>query len=298
MQKLNENQMYQLAFNSFQKFGPLKIRQLEYHFTSLKEAFHATEEELLKIGLKESLITKFINWRALFNLNDCLNELEKENIRIITWHDSNYPAILLEINSPPPVLYYKGDISMFNSENNYLAIVGSRLHSAYANIIISELLPNLIEHKLIIVSGLAYGVDTLVHKETLLNNGKTIAVLGCGLNDSVIYPAENRELAREIVKNNGLILSEFPPKTGPLKTNFPQRNRIIAGLCQATLVIESKAKSGSLITAYQALEQNREVLAIPGSIFSEYSQGPNSLIKRGAKTISDSTDILETFGLD
>ena len=215
----------------------------------------------------------------------------------MTWHDKQYPKLLLEINAPPPLLYYRGDIATLNQANN-LAIVGSREHSSYSNKIVSELIPVLIEKKIVIVSGLAHGVDTLAHQETLSHQGKTIAVLGCGLNKNVIYPYNNRVLADKIIKNNGLLLSEFPPKTNPLKQNFPQRNRIIAGLCQATLVIESRAKSGSLITAYQALDQNREVLAFPGNIFSEFSQGPNNLIQRGAKVILNFNDVLEIFKLN
>ena len=297
MQKLNEEQKYQLAFNSFQKFGPIKMRLIENYFSGLKTAFYSSAIDLEKIGLNPNLVRKFIDWRNSFNLEDCLKELEREDIKIITWHDAQYPKLLLEIHAPPPLLYYIGDISILKSSNNYLAIVGSREHSAYANKVISELIPSLTEQKIIIVSGLAYGVDTLAHQETLLNKGITIAVLGCGLNADIIYPYDNRRLAKEIIRNNGLLISEFPPKTGPLPMNFPQRNRIIAGLCQATLVIESKIKSGALITAYQALDQNREVLAVPGNIFSEFSQGPNNLIERGAKVILNSDDILEVFKL-
>ena len=297
MQKLNDNQKYQLAFNHFQKFGPVKMRKFENYFSDLKSAFYASSIDLEKSGLSSKLTAEFINWRKTFSLEDALRELEKENINIITWHDSKYPKLLLQIYSPPPILYYKGDMNMLSEAKNFLAIVGSREHSAYANKIISELVPSLIKEEIVIVSGLAYGVDTLAHQEALLNNGLTIAVLGCGLSSDKIYPYENRVLAEKIIKNNGLLLSEFPPKTEPLPMNFPQRNRIIAGLCQATLVVESREKSGSLITAYQALEQNREVLAVPGNIFSEFSRGPNSLIEKGAKLILDYEDILEAFNL-
>lgn len=298
MQKLSENQKYQLAFNYFQKFGPVKMRLIENYFSNLKEAFFASYSELEKAQINPDLVKNFIKWRESFNLSEAIEELVNEDIKIITWHDKEYPKLLLEINAPPPILYYRGDINILSRLNNYLAIVGAREHSAYSNKIISELISALIEKEITIVSGLAHGVDTLAHQETLLHKGKTIAVLGCGLNKNIIYPYSNRALANMIIKNNGLLLSEFPPKTGPLKQNFPQRNRIIAGLCQATLVVESKAKSGSLITAYQALDQNREVLAVPGNIFSEFSQGPNSLIQKGARTILNSNDILEVFKLN
>lgn len=298
MQKLTENQKYQLAFNHFQKFGPIKMRLIENYFSNLKTAFYSSAIDLEKTGLNPNLVNKFIKWRESFNLENCLKELERENIRIITWHNQEYPKLLLEIHAPPPLLYYMGDITILSSIRNCLAVVGSREHSAYANKVVSELIPSLIEKKIIIVSGLAYGVDTLAHQETLLNKGITIAVLGCGLKSDIIYPCNNRRLAKEIIKNNGLLISEFPPKTEPLPMNFPQRNRIIAGLCQATLVIESKNKSGSLITAYQALDQNREVLAVPGNIFSAFSQGPNGLITKGAKVILNSEDILEVYKLN
>lgn len=298
MQKLNNKQKYHLAFNYFQKIGPIKMRLIENYFSNLKEAFYASSIELEKIGLNQKIVNEFIKWRTTFNLQNCLQDLESEDIKIICWHDQEYPALLLEIHAPPPLLYYKGDINVLNCSNNRLAVVGSRQHSAYADKIISHLIPPLIENKIVIVSGLAYGVDTLAHRETLINKGQTIAVLGSGLNNKNIYPYVNKKLSEQIFKNNGLLISEFPPQTPPLKQNFPQRNRIISGLCQATLVIESKNKSGSLITAYQALDQNREVLAVPGNIFSEFSDGPNSLIKKGAKPVSVTEDILEIYKLN
>ncbi|MHB8903856.1 MAG: DNA-processing protein DprA [Patescibacteria group bacterium] len=298
MQKLTEDQKYQLAFNHFQKFGPIKMRLIENYFSDLRTAFYSSSINLEKAGLNTNLVKKFIDWRKSFNLENCLKELKRDDIKIIAWHDPEYPKLLLEIYAPPPLLYYIGDINILNSAKNFLAVVGSREHGAYANKIISELIPSMVDKRIIIVSGLAYGVDTLAHQKTLLNKGITIAVLGCGLNADIIYPYDNRGLAKEIIRRGGLLISEFPPKTGPLPMNFPQRNRIIAGLCQATLVIESKSKSGSLITAYQALDQNREVLAVPGNIYSEFSQGPNGLIKKGAKVILNSEDILEVYKLN
>lgn len=298
MKELNENQKYQLAFNRFQKFGPVKMRLIESYYSNIKEAFYSSSIMLESAGLNSDLVYKFIKWRKTFNLESELDELQKENIEIITWHDQEYPALLLEIHSPPPILYYRGNVALLSHGLNRLAIVGSREHSAYANKIISHLIAPLCKKGIIIVSGLAHGVDTLAHQETLISRGKTIAVLGCGLKESIVYPYSNRELAKNIIKNSGLIISEFPPSIGPLAQNFPQRNRIIAGLCKATLVIESKTKSGALITAYQALEQNREVLAVPGNIFSDFSEGPNNLIKRGAKTILKADDVLEVFNLN
>ena len=175
MQKLNGKQKYQLAFNHFQKFGPIKMRLIESYFPNLKEAFLASYSELEKAQISPNLIKNFIEWRQSFNLDLVLEELTNENIGIITWHDEEYPKLLLEINAPPPILYYKGNVNILTQKNNYLAIVGSREHSAYSNKIISELIPDLINREIVIVSGLAHGVDTLAHQETVLQKGKTIA---------------------------------------------------------------------------------------------------------------------------
>ncbi|HBA36300.1 TPA: DNA-protecting protein DprA [Candidatus Falkowbacteria bacterium] len=293
-----ENKHYYLAFNCFQKIGPMATKRLENYFSDLKNAFTASSFALEKAGLNPKLAGEFIAWRRNWRIENVLTELEKENISFITWHDPEYPPLLKEISAPPPVLYYKGCSEEFAGKiKNRLAVVGSRQHSAYAEKIIAELLPPLIAAEIEIISGLALGIDALAHHKTLDLKGKTWAILGSGLDAKNIYPSANWRLAENIIANGGLLLSEFPPGTPPYKQNFPQRNRIIAGLAQATLVVEAKAKSGALITAAYALEQNREVLAIPGNIFSEFSAGPNDLIRSGAKTVINVDDILEVFKL-
>jgi len=296
--RINDNQAL-LAFSYFQKIGPVNMRLLENYFSSIASAYLANSFYLEKAGLKPNLTTEFIKWRETFDLAAAENELTKENISFITWHNPEYPTLLKEIPTPPFILYYKGLKEAFSDKNkNRLAVVGSRKHSAYAEKVIVEFMPDLINQGVEIISGLALGVDSLAHQAAVDNNGITIAVLGTGVDSASIYPAINRRLASEIVNKGGLIISEFPPKTQPLRQNFPQRNRIISGLCQATLVVEAKEKSGSLITANYALDQNREVLATPGNIFAEFSGGTNNLIKIGAKTITKVEEILEVFGLE
>jgi len=297
VKKITDDQAL-LGFSYFKKIGPISMALLEEYFSSPVSAYLANSFYLEKAGLKQSLAAEFIKWRETFNLEAAENELKKENISFVTWHSLKYPALLKEIPAPPFLLYYKGSLeALYGNNKNRLAIVGSRKHSAYAEKIINEFLPRLIEQGIEIISGLALGVDSLAHQASLNNNGITIAILGAGVDSASIYPAINRRLAESIIKSGGVIISEFPPKTQPLRQNFPQRNRIISGLAQATLVIEAREKSGSLITADFALNQNREVLAIPGNIFAEFSQGPNNLIKLGAKVITGIEDILEVFKL-
>lgn len=289
---------YYLAFSYFQKIGPISLQRLEKFFPDIKSAFFASEKELETAGWRRSLANAFIKWRktSAASIENMISELGKEKISFLTWHDDDYPGLLREISSAPFILYYKGSLN--NVLKNRLAIVGSRRHSAYAEKIIQELTPPLINAGLEIVSGLAIGVDTLAHKAALNNKGVTLAVLGSGLDNNRLYPRTNRYLAEKIIDSGGALISEFSPNTPPYKQNFPQRNRIISGLTQATLVIEAKLKSGALITANYALEQNREVLAVPGSIFSTHSSGTNKLISSGAKSISSSEDILEIFKLN
>jgi len=298
MKSINTHQAY-LAFSYFQKIGPKKMILLQNYFSDINEAYSASSYDLEKAGLGSKLSSEFINWRLTFNLDGIENILSKENIKYITKEDKNYPSLLKQISSPPFILYYQGKIELLNDVGKYrLAVVGAREHSAYGDKIIEEYIPVIIANKIEIVSGLALGIDSSAHKTTLDNNGCTIAVLGTGLDSNSLYPPANKNLAGRIINNGGLLLSEFPPGTQPLKQNFPQRNRIISGLSQATLVIEAKIKSGSLITADYALDQNREVLAVPGNIFSEYSSGTNNLIKLGAKAILKPEDILEVFKID
>lgn len=298
MMEINKQQYGLLGLSYFGKIGPQAVKKLEAYFPDISQIFRASSRELEKAGLKEKIAQEFLRWRNSFDLKTVLDDLEKKDIKFLTWHDSDYPYLLREIAAPPYLLYYLGaNIQELGEKGRLrLAIVGSRKHSAYGEKIIKELLPPLINAGVEIVSGLAQGIDTLAHKLTLDLGGRTIAVLGSGLCRQKIYPSNNYALATKI-KATGFILSEFPPDTPPLKQNFPQRNRIISGLSQATLLIEAPQKSGALITAAYALEQNREVLAVPGNIFSLFSIGTNNLLKSGAQLINGASDLLEIFNL-
>jgi DNA processing protein len=218
---------------------------------------------------------------------------KNKNNCIVSFFDDKYPESLKHIPTPPLALYCIGDISLLQSTQ--ISIVGSRKNTAYGKNATSNIVAELVANNITITSGLAYGIDTLAHKYTLDNNGKTIAVIGTGID--IIYPATNKALAQNIAIN-GLIISEFPFGTGPQRHNFPQRNRVISALAKGVLVIEATQKSGSLITAKYALEQNKEVFAIPGSIFSEASLGCNELIKQGAKLVSNIDDILSELNIE
>ena len=200
--------------------------------------------------------------------------------------DAEYPRRLKEIYLPPIVLFYKGDLTLLNER--LVALVGSREHSNYAKQCTKIIVQDLVQKKIGIISGLAKGVDSLAHLECLKDDGKTIAVIGSGLD--VVYPPENANLYKEIGEK-GLIISEYPLGSRPLKFHFPYRNRIIAGLSHGVCVVEAKERSGSLITANIALSENREVFAIPGSIFSSHSKGTNQLIEAGACLVSSAETI-------
>lgn len=243
---------------------------------------------LLKLGQTQ----KNDLWNALQSKQ--LSQKIQQNLKIshfLTILDKRYPLQLQEIYSPPVVLFYQGDIELLDSKK-LLGVVGARQCSSYALQALNQLLPNVIQQKLILVSGLAKGVDGLSHQLALKHHGKTIAVIGNGLDIS--YPSCNRTLQTQIA-HMGLLLSEYPLGSRPLKYHFPLRNRIIAGLCQTVLVVEARHHSGSLITANLALQENRNVLALPGRINDVYSTGCNELIAAGAKPVLNSNDILEEF---
>jgi len=220
--------------------------------------------------------------------------MPNQKIEKITIQDKEYPKLLKEIYDPPQELFFLGEIKA--EENLPLAIVGTRKVSNYGKQVTTELSRGLARAGFTIISGLALGVDGLAHQSALDVGARTVAVLGCGLDN--IYPPVHKKLAEQIVKSGGAIISEYPPGTMPLKHHFPARNRIISGLSLGTLVVEAPETSGALITAKCALEQNREVLAVPGNIFNQNSFGTNQLIKLGAKAITKIEDVFEVFNLE
>ena len=217
--------------------------------------------------------------------------LVKSEIIEIGLEDERYPASLREITDPPRQLYVRGDVSLLQTTAG-IAVVGTRRPSAYGLAVVDKLIGAAANHA-VIVSGLAYGIDAAAHLAALKSGGPTIAVVGSGIDDEVLYPAGNRRLAQQIIASGGVIVSEYPAGTRAQKYYFPMRNRIIAGLSTKVIVIEAGEKSGSLITANLGLEYNREVLAVPGSIFNVMSKGPNWLIAQGAKPLLRLEDIIE-----
>lgn len=283
------------AFNCVEGFGPQTFRKLTARFSLLREAWQAGREELLASGISERQLDRFVEFRNGNFPEKLFEKLMKENIGLITIKDGDYPPQLKEIPSAPPVLYIRGEKEILG--NKSIAVVGSRKFTAYGRRVTENLCRDLVRAGLTVVSGLALGIDGIAHQATLASEGITIAVLGTGIDDETIYPREHFNLGKRILESGGALISEFPPKTPSLKQNFPARNRIMAGLTLGTLVAEAAESSGSLITAGLALEFGREVFAVPGDIFSPQSAGANGLIKKGAKLVASSADILEELNI-
>jgi len=278
-----------LRLSSVPGIGPNKLRTLVNHFGSPSQVFHAAESKLVAVGKIDVKTARRIRKydTGLF-VEEQLNRMKKAGARLITFWDKEYPERLKQIYDPPTFLFVKG--SLGHEDRHAVSIVGSRRPSNYGKRVTEKLTAELAAQGLTIVSGLAYGTDTLAHRTSLTSGSRTIAVLGSGVD--VIYPQSNVSLAQDIALN-GAVISEFPLGTKPDWMNFPRRNRIICGLSLGTVVIEAAQKSGALITAAMALEQNREVFAVPGNIDSPNSVGTNSLIKQGAKVVTCVDDILE-----
>lgn len=275
-----------IALNAIKGLGPVKIQVLIKKFGTVQAAFEQCPNEMLAQTAGAPAEKK-----ALLELAfQQLEQAHEKNIQILTPDDPVYPAHLLEIYAPPPVLYVQGNCSVFPGCS--IAVVGTRRCTAYGKSVTAFLVKELVEQHVTIVSGLALGIDTIAHKTCIDNRGATIAVLGCGLD--ICYPADNRNLFRSIVET-GAVVSEFPLGTTPESYNFPRRNRIISGLSLGVLVVEAPEKSGSLITANYALQQGRDIFAVPGSIFSPVSSGPFSLIKNGAIPVKSAKDIIDSI---
>ena len=249
-----------------------------------------TEGTFTLEAIHQELSLEEIAWLRNTDFANLELQYRKEAIHFLMYEDALYPKRLKEIYLPPIVLFYKGRLELFNRLS--IGIVGARNHTPYSKEALEYLLPDILERKVSIISGLARGVDSLAHQITLELNGETIAVIGNGIN--ICYPKENQSLYDAIGKK-GLILSEYPLDSPPLKFHFPYRNRIIAGLSHGLCVIEAKMHSGSLITANVALSENRQVFALPGNITSEYSKGTNELITAGAFPIRNANDILDSL---
>lgn len=273
--------------------GGVTIRQLHDYFGDWRAVWQGTEEEMLKgAGVRKQAVRAICQSRQTFDPVAARRQFEPAGIRFVSLVDLEYPEPLRSLYDPPAGLFVQGQLPPCGEKG--LAVVGSRTLTAYGRVVTEKLIRELVEKGLTIVSGLARGIDTIAHRATLDVGGQTVAVLGSGLLN--IYPRENTKLAMQIADGHGAVISEFPPGTAGKPGHFPVRNRIISGLCQGTLVIEAGERSGSLITADQALEQGRDVYAVPGPITSPQSAGTNRLIQQGAKLVLSAADILEEYG--
>ncbi len=276
------------ALKSIPGIGNILFKRLIDRFSSPQKVFVASIQELGQIsGISESLALKIKSFKFKEAIRKEIDHVIEKGFHIVTFSDMNYPPLLRQIPDPPPFLYVSGELLQ---QSHNIAVVGSRNPTAYGISAATRLSGNLSILGFTIVSGMARGIDSAAHEGALLGKGKTIAVLGSGLDK--IYPPENRKLFNQI-SENGAVISEFSIQSPPEAHHFPIRNRIISGMSLGTVVVEAAKKSGSLITARLAAEQNREVFAVPGSIHSFKSCGTNSLIKQGAKLVEHAQDIIE-----
>ncbi len=292
MKKEPKDLVYYNALNSISFLGPRRIAALIEHFETARAAWESSSDEITMVLKLQKNANKLDQERLNLDPLKLWARLEEQNIACVSPYCPGYPSLLKQI-SDPPLLYYRG--SLQNIARPAVAIVGSRRCTFYGREVAQRLASELVAAGVTVVSGMALGIDTAAHQGALENSGYTVAVLGCGVDRC--YPPRNLELMEKII-NEGVVLSEFPPGTEPRPANFPQRNRIISGLSLGSVVVEATAKSGALITANYALEQNREVFAVPGNIGSPYSLGSHRLIKEGARLVESAADILEELNLD
>jgi DNA processing protein len=288
-----KNIPYLLALHSINGLGPIRLKRLLDHFTDPKLVWETDGKKLRELGIPQPTIDLFLETRKKLDPQKFLEEVESSGIKYKTIFDEDYPKLLKQIHDPSLVFYYLGEI--LPTDGKAIAVVGTRKITGYGKAVTEDFTKGLVSAGLTIVSGLARGVDTIAHQTALDNNGRTLAILGGGLN--LIFPPENVGLARKIADGSGAVISEFPPDYPSTPGNFPARNRIISGLSIATLVTEAAEDSGSLITAHLAIEQGRDVFAVPGPVTSTLSKGPVSLIKDGARIVMEPGEILDELGL-
>jgi DNA processing protein len=280
---------YWLALRRVRGVGPRVARLLLDRFGEAPQIFAQREEALVAAGVYRPTAKNIVHFAQFEELEKELCELQRLGASLVRWNDDNYPANLRQIPDPPPLLYLRGVLPA--ADNNCVAIVGARAASDAGLHMARRIAMELALKRLTVVSGLARGVDAEAHRGALEGNGRTIAVLGCGVD--IIYPPEHRRLADSILAQGGALVGELPLGSPPVAENFPVRNRLIAGLSLGVVVVEAAEKSGSLITARLALEQNRMVFAVPGSPLTGKTRGSNRLLKEGARLVECVEDVLE-----
>lgn len=289
---MSDEKLYWVAFSLVKGIGAVRFRRLLDEFGTLEKAWQASPAALEKAGLSQQLVQNLIKIRSEVHLNQYAERLKALGIDVLTWQDEGYPRRLIEIDQPPPVLYVRGELKQ--QDEVAVAVVGTRRVTRYGTQVTQEIAVALAQNGVCVVSGMARGVDALAHSAAMEAGGRTIAVLGSGLDQ--IYPPEHRTLAERIVRQ-GALISDYPPGTKPDATNFPPRNRIISGLSLAVVVVEAGEKSGALITASFAADQGRDVFAVPGNIKSPQSAGTNRLIQKGAFPFVTVEDLLEVLDI-
>ncbi len=289
---MTDENKYWIGFNMVRGIGAVRFQQIRAYFGDLSVAWDAPGSAFKAAGLPDKVVANFVKLRSEMDLDRVYESILSQNIRVLTLQDADYPRLLSEIDQSPPVLYVRGALA---PEDEFaVAMVGTRRVSPYGQQITRDTSLFLAGSGLTIVSGLARGVDGLAHQHALKAGGRTIAVLGSGVD--VIYPPEHRQLAEAILEN-GAIVSDYPMGTQPEGINFPPRNRIISGLSLATIVVEAGERSGALITAEFALDQGRDVFAVPGNVLSPASRGTNRLIQNGAYALVSPQDVLDVLDL-
>ena len=287
--------IYYLGFSYCLGIGPMTFQVLKVHPKGVRGAYTASAKELIPM-IGQRLTEKFIEFRRRFDPKKELEKLKKDGITVLAVDGEGYPESLKNISDPPICIYLKSSTTkFFSGKQIFFSIVGTRKPTSYGTQIAYKFSRELSEAGFIIVSGMALGIDTIAHQAALDASGKTIAVLGCGVN--IIYPAINYQLYHNIIKTGGAVISEFPPDQTVLKGLFISRNRIISGLSRGVLIAEGGEYSGSLITAKYAGIQGKDVFAVPSPINSEMSSAPNLLIKQGAKLVTTVEDIYEEFNM-
>jgi DNA processing protein len=289
---LEDPRRFWLGFNLVKGIGAVRFRALLNAFGDARAAWEASPQDLRLAGLSEKLVQNLVLVRSRVSLEEEWARLQAQDIRLLTWDDEAYPSRLKEIDQPPPVLYVRGEL--LPDDEWAVAIVGTRRVTAYGRQVAEELAGVLARNGVTVVSGLALGVDSVAHQAALNAGGRTLAVFGTGVDQ--VYPPQNRRLAEQISRQ-GALLSDYPLGTPPDGVNFPPRNRIIAGLSLAVVVVEAGLTSGALITAAFAAEQGREVFAVPGNIHAPQSMGTNRLIQDGAHPLLNPQDVLEALNL-
>jgi len=288
-----DDKRFWIGFNLIKGIGAVRLRGLIQYFGDPEAAWKAAPQELAAAGLGQSLVERLVQTRERVELERICEQIRSKGIHILTWDDEDYPARLKEIEQPPPVLFVRGT---YTTDDHFaVAVVGTRRITSYGRQITEDIASYLAGNGMTVISGLARGVDAVAHTAALKAGGRTIAVLGCGVDK--IYPPEHRGLAEEMLGRGGL-MSDYALGTPPDASNFPPRNRIISGLALAVVVVEAGETSGALITAEFAAEQGREVFAVPGSILAAQSKGTNRLIEHGAHPLLSAADLMQALAVN